>query len=136
MTSWIEILAIVPVLTSILLAYKYLITKRQGAKIASLFLQSEADKDLLRKQILQTIEDKKLVESGEFMSFLNNSREAAFSYIEDVQSEIAKFDKALYESLAEGTDSATTIKKILDANSKLQKLLPDNIKNNNVQGEL
>jgi NADPH-dependent 7-cyano-7-deazaguanine reductase QueF-like protein len=104
--------------------------------MANSLLQSDADKDLLKKQILQTIEDKKLVESEEFMMFLNNSREAAFSYIEEVQAAIAKFNQQVEKILQEDLPSMTVVMKILDANNELQKQLPDNIKNNNVQGEL
>lgn len=136
MINLIDIVYTIPVLVSLLLAYRNIILRRQRTRLVSELLQAEADKDLLKKQILQTMEDKKLVESEEFMMFLNSSREAAFTYIEEVQSEIAKFDGAIYDAISGETDSATTIKRILDANNKLQKLLPDNIKTNNVQGEL
>lgn len=136
MTGWLEILTVVPILISIVLAYKYILIKRQGRELAALFLQAEADKDLLKKQVLQTIEDKKLVESEEFMAFLSNSREAAFAYIEEAQSAIKKFNDDIEKTISEDLPSVTTVMRILDANKQLQKLLPDNIKNNNVQGEL
>jgi hypothetical protein len=131
----IEIIFMIPVIVSILLAYRYLVLKRHIAKLANLLLQAEADKDLLKKQILQTIEDKKLVESEEFMMFLSKSREAAFSYIEDAQLAVSAFDRDVKKILFESTVPKDTANKILEANNNLQKLLPDNIKNNKVQGE-
>lgn len=136
MINLLEVLYLIPILLSIFLAYKYLVARKQATQIGVMLLQAEADKDLLKKQILQTIEDKKLVESEEFMMFLNNSREAAFAYIEEAQAAIAKFDHEVEKILQDDLPSMTAIMKILDANNELQKLLPDNIKNNNVQGEL
>ena len=135
MINLTEIIFMVPVIVSILLAYRYLVLKRSLAKIASLLLQAEADKDLLKKQILQTIEDKKLVESEEFMMFLSKSREAAFSYIEDAQLAVSAFDEDIKKILFESAIPTDIASRILEANDKLQKLLPDNIKNNKVQGE-
>ena len=136
MINLLEVLYLIPILLCIFLAYKYLVLRKQGMRMATVLLQAEADKDLLKKQILQTIEDKKLVESEEFMMFLNNSREAAFTYIEEVQAAIAKFNLEVEAILQDDLPSMTAIMKILDANNELQKQLPDNIKNNNVQGEL
>jgi len=136
MINLLEVLYLIPILLCIFLAYKYLVIRKQNMQMANSLLQSDADKDLLKKQILQTIEDKKLVESEEFMMFLNNSREAAFSYIEEVQAAIAKFNQQVEKILQEDLPSMTVVMKILDANNELQKQLPDNIKNNNVQGEL
>ena len=136
MIKLLEVLYLIPILLCIFLAYKYLVIRKQNMQIANSLLQADADKDLLKKQILQTIEDKKLVESGEFMMFLNNSREAAFSYIEEVQAAIAKFNQDVEKILQDDLPSMTVVMKILDANNELQKQLPDNIKNNNVQGEL
>lgn len=136
MINLLEVLYLIPILLCIFLAYKYLVVRKQNTQIANNLLQAEADKDLLKRQILQTIEDKKLVESEEFMMFLNNSREAAFSYIEEVQAAIAKFNQQVEKILQDDLPSMTVVMKILDANNELQKQLPDNIKNNNVQGEL
>ena len=136
MLNWIDAVAFIPVLIAIFLSFKYLVLKKQNAGLAILYIQSEADKDLLKKQILQAIEDKKLVESEEFMMFLSKSREAAFEYIEDAQAAILKFNNTIFDAQIEGADSNDVLTRILDANKELQKLLPDNIKNNNVQGEL
>lgn len=132
MINLIEIIYIIPILLCIVLAYRYLVIKKENRKLFALTLQAEADKDLLRGQILQTIEDKKLVESEEFMMFLNKSREDAFSYIEDAQAAILKFDSAVLEAQIQGTSSSEVLSRILDANKELQKLLPENIKNNNI----
>jgi hypothetical protein len=132
MINLIDIVYIIPILLCIVLAYRYLVIKKENRKLFALTLQAEADKDLLRGQILQTIEDKKLVESEEFMMFLNKSREDAFSYIEDVQAAILKFDSAVLEAQIQGTSSSEVLSRILDANKELQKLLPENIKNNNI----
>ena len=116
--------------------YKTVALKRKQTKLLALLIQAEIDKDILNNQMLQTIEDKKLVESKEFMMFLNQSREAAFSYIEEAQAGILKFNDALFDAKIDGTTSDEVLTRILDANKELQKLLPDNIKNDNVQGEL
>lgn len=128
MINWTDIFVLVPMLVLIFLAYRYLIMKRQNTNLAKLFMQSEIDKDLLGKQILQIKEDKRLVESDEFMMFLNNSRQAAFDYIEEAQAGIKKFDDDVKLILLEDATSAATLVKILEANKQLQKLLPDNMK--------
>jgi hypothetical protein len=128
MINWIDIFALIPMLMLIFLAYRYLVIKRQNTNLAKLFMQSEIDKDLLGKQILQIREDKRLVESDEFMMFLNRSRQAAFDYIEEAQAGIKKFDDDVKLILLEDSTSAATLVKIIEANNKLQKLLPDNMK--------
>jgi hypothetical protein len=128
MINWIDIIALIPVLVLIFLAYRYLILKRQNTNLAKMFMQSEIDKNLLGQQILQIREDKRLLESDEFMMFLNNSRQAAFDYIEEAQAGIKKFDEDVHLILLEESSSAATLVKILEANKQLQTLLPDNMK--------
>ena len=128
MINWIDFFALIPVLVLIFLSYRYLILKRQNTNLAKMFMQAEIDKDLLTKQILQIREDKRLVESDEFMMFLNNSRQAAFDYIEDAQAGIKKFDDDVKLILLEDSTSGATLVKILEANKELQKLLPDNVR--------
>jgi hypothetical protein len=127
MINWIDILALIPMLGLIFMAYRYLVVKRQNTNLAKMFMQSEVDKNLLGQQILQIREDKRLLESDEFMMFLNNSRQAAFDYIEDAQAGIKKFDEDVRLILLEENSSAATLVKILEANKQLQKLLPDSI---------
>jgi hypothetical protein len=127
MINWIDILALIPMLGLIFVAYQYLVIKRQNTNLAKMFMQSEVDKNLLGQQILQIREDKRLLESDEFMMFLNNSRQAAFDYIEDAQAGIKKFDEDVRLILLEENSSAATLVKILEANKQLQKLLPDSI---------
>ena len=136
MISLAEIIAVVSILVLMFFGYKTVALKRKQTKLLALLIQAEIDKDILNNQMLQTIEDKKLVESKEFMMFLNQSREAAFSYIEEAQAGILKFNDALFDAKIDGTTSDEVLTRILDANKELQKLLPDNIKNDNVQGEL
>lgn len=128
MINWIDFFALIPVLVLIFLSHRYLILKRQNTNLAKMFMQAEIDKDLLTKQILQIREDKRLVESDEFMMFLNNSRQAAFDYIEDAQAGIKKFDDDVKLILLEDSTSGATLVKILEANKELQKLLPDNVR--------
>ena len=127
MINWLDILALIPMLGLIFMAYRYLVIKRQNTNLAKMFMQSEVDKNLLGQQILQIREDKRLLESDEFMMFLNNSRQAAFDYIEDAQAGIKKFDEDVRLILLEENSSAATLVKILEANKQLQKLLPDSI---------
>ncbi len=136
MISLAEIIAVVSILVLMFFGYKTVALKRKQTKLLALLIQAEIDKDILNNQMLQTIEDKKLVESKEFMMFLNKSREAAFSYIEEAQAGILKFNDALFDAYVDGSTSDEALARILDANKELQKLLPDNIKNDNVQGEL
>lgn len=131
-----NLLPIVLFLLLIILSYRNVSLRSENKSLTILNLQAEADKDLLKKQIMQAIEDRKLVESEEFMMFLSKSREAAFTYIEEAQAAIAKFDKEIEKILDDNLPSMTVVMRILDANNELQKLLPDNIRNNNVQGEL
>lgn len=127
-----DIFALVAIVALLFFVYKTISLKRSRIELMALLLQANVDKDILRNQILQTIEDKKLVESEEFMIFLNKSREAAFSYIEEAQAAILKFNVDIFDAQIDGADSDDVLTRILDANKELQKLLPDNIKNNNV----
>ena len=90
----------------------------KSKKFAMSLVQAEIDKNLLFdkiKEFDQRIESIKLERSDEFVKFLSESREAAFTYIEDVQVAIS----ALKTSIDNNDEEETAL-----AHKHLFELLP------------
>jgi hypothetical protein len=90
----------------------------KSKKFAMSLVQAEIDKNLLFdkiKEFDQRIESIKLERSDEFVKFLSESREAAFTYIEDVQVAI----NALKTSVDNNDEEETAL-----AHKHLFELLP------------
>jgi tRNA splicing endonuclease len=66
--------------------------KKQQIDLALHLAQSKIDVGILQQQVIQMNEDKKLLESEEFMQFLTSSREYAFDYIQAVQDAISDYN--------------------------------------------
>lgn len=105
-------------------------------KVARQLGQEMIDKVALDNKVKQFMSEqslKHLHESDGFIKFLTESRDSAFRYIEDVQSEISYFIKEVgpivevYRNLPTKTTSS---QKIVDAYDKLIKLMPEELKNN------
>lgn len=96
--------------------------------------QSKIDIGILNNKIAQMHEDKKLVESEEFMAFITSSRDYAFEYIEAVQDAITDYNAVLEPiinyhrtyGMAFGMDSVpyTNLEKIAKAHDALMEIMP------------
>ncbi len=87
-------------------------------KVLKDFVQSEIDKYILLEQVEkanQEINTLKIQETDGFLKFISESRDWAFSYIEDVQKTIERLHTAM-----EASDEA----KITEAYAELVKFLP------------
>lgn len=106
-------------------------------------LEAKIKKDIILSEyndLLQELQNIKLEKSDDFVKFLSDSREWAFTYIEDAQQKIAKFDILLQE-IAEWNDTygtvagdvphAEKIKQISLAYNSIRELLPEKPTPNN-----
>lgn len=89
---------------------------------------------------IQEVENMKLEKSDDFIKFLSDSRDWAFTYIEDVQAKISEFDKQIqeiaewnrtYGSVVGDTPHNSKIEEINLAYDKIRSLLPENKTPNN-----
>ena len=106
-------------------------------------LQAEINKNIIMVEYsnaVQQVENMKLEKSDDFVKFLSDSREMAFSYIEDVQLKIAEFDKLLqeivewnntYGTVAGNVPHAEKIEQISLAYNSIRELLPEKPTPNN-----
>lgn len=82
------------------IVYAFLITWMQYRKTSAALAQSKVDLVALRAKLeeLSARGDSKKIEQTEgFVKFISHSRDAAFEYIEEVQSAITEYDKAVGE---------------------------------------
>jgi adenylate kinase family enzyme len=88
---------IIGILTVFLMSSIYLMAalKKQAINLTLQNGQHIIDKKILQDRIVQINEDKKLVESEEFMQFMIASREHAFTYIEAVQESLQEYKKIM-----------------------------------------
>lgn len=129
-----NILLLVPVLTTIMLAYQSIRLRISNIELAQRLAQSSIDNDMLSLELDRAYEDKKLVESQEFMLFLNKTRDDAFNYIDNVQQELELFDKKISPILKYHETYGTVLGETVDwqnmevvnkAYKKLKKIMPD-----------
>jgi hypothetical protein len=93
---------IIGVLTVLLLLsiYGIALFKKQSINSALQNAQLLIDKNILQEKLVQLNEDKRLVESEEFMQFMISSREYAFTYIEAVQDALNEYKKVMEPKIA------------------------------------
>jgi hypothetical protein len=101
-------------------------------------LQAEINKNIIVAEynsLMQDMENQKLTKSDDFIKFLSDSRDWAFTYIEDVQANLSNFDKQMtsfiewnntYGSTAGDNVHSEKIKQISLAYEELKSLLPEN----------
>jgi hypothetical protein len=101
-------------------------------------IQAQVNKDIVSAEyskVLQQLENSKLEKSDDFIKFLSDSRDWAFTYIEDVQANLSSFDKQMtsfiewnntYGSTTGDNVHSEKIKKISLAYEELKSLLPEN----------
>lgn len=127
---------IIGVLTVLLLASIYGIAffKKQAINIGLQSAQLVIDKNILQEKIIQINEDKRLIESEEFMQFMISSREYAFTYIEAVQEALNEYKKVMepiikyhrsYGTVLGETVEWKNIEEISQAYEQLLKILPE-----------
>ena len=91
---------VIGTLVSVLIAfliYKIYSLKKANRGLAMSFLQANIDKELVSRKLQQTIDsinNANLEDKDGFIKFLSESREWAFSYIENVQASIDELVKA------------------------------------------
>ena len=112
----------------------------KNKELASVILQLIIDNKILTDKIQQDISSQTIENSDGFLKFVTESRDWAFSYIEEVQDQLNKFvevskpimeyyDK--YGRIAE-TVHTPSMDKLFDAYNELIKVLPET---ENKQGE-
>lgn len=124
-------------------AFKNMVVRRRLQDAITDRLQAEVNKNIIMSEyslLLQEVENMKLEKSDDFVKFLSDSRELAFSYIEDVQVKIAEFDKLLqdiaewnstYGTVAGNVPHAEKIEQLSLAYDPIRGLLPEKPTPNN-----
>jgi hypothetical protein len=75
--------------------YGWIFLKKTQVNLVLKLTQSQLDQNMLQQKLAQINEDKRLLESEEFMQFLTSSREYAFEYIEAVQEAISEYNSVV-----------------------------------------
>jgi hypothetical protein len=143
--SWIDAVIVGILVTIIIyLVYRFFKTRVLFKTLSDLYMQELADRMLLQKKVeelYQDIENAKLEQTDGFLKFVSESRDWAFQYIEEVQTALSEFDKAIAPELEWAktfgmvlgeTAHTETLRKISEAYDKLKEVLPkDNQTPNN-----
>jgi hypothetical protein len=114
--------------------YGWIFLKKTQVNLVLKLTQSQLDQNILQQKLAQINEDKRLLESEEFMQFLTSSREYAFEYIEAVQEAITEYNSVLEPiinyhktyGMAFGMDSVpyNNLEKIAKAHDALMEIMP------------
>jgi hypothetical protein len=130
-------------LTVAYLAFRNVVLRRKLQDALTQKLQSEINLNIVKgefSKVLQEVENIKLEKSDDFIKFLSDSRDWAFTYIEDAQEKISEFDKQIqeisewnrtYGSVVGDTPHNSKIEEINLAYDKIRSLLPENKTPNN-----
>jgi len=125
------------------LGFRNVLLRRKVNDAIAEQLQITINLNIIRSELskaLQEIENMKLEKSDDFVKFLSDSREWAFTYIEDAQEKISEFDKQIqevaewnktYGSVVGETPHRSKIEEINLAYDKIRSLLPENKTPNN-----
>jgi len=125
------------------LGFKNVVLRRKVNDAIADQLQVTINLNIIRSELgkaLQEIENMKLEKSDDFVKFLSDSRDWAFTYIEDAQDKISEFDKQIqeiaewnrtYGSVVGDTPHSSKIEEINLAYDKIRSLLPENKTPNN-----
>lgn len=128
---------IVLALLSILFAMSYYITLKRATKLTEESAKLFIDNLALQKFIDAKLEDSNTdqeVHKENFLKFLSDSRDWAFTYIEEVQSGLTEFVEDIkpeieyfreYGDIVSMQPNYYSMKKITEAYDKLIKLLPE-----------
>ncbi len=123
--------------------FRNILLRRKTQEAITDKLQASVNANIIRSEYtraLQEIENMKLEKSDDFVKFLSDSRDMAFTYIEDVQEKISEFDKQIqeiaewnrtYGSVVGDTPHSSKIEEINLAYDKIRSLLPENKTPNN-----
>ena len=125
------------------LGFKNIFLRRKAQEAITAKLQLLIRINILETEFsktIQEIENMKLEKSDDFVKFLSDSRDWAFTYIEDAQAKISEFDKQVqeiaewnrtYGSVVGDTPHSSKIEEINLAYDKIRSLLPENKTPNN-----
>ena len=125
------------------LGFRNVVLRRKVNDAIADQLQVTINLNIVRSELskaLQEIENMKLEKSDDFVKFLSDSRDWAFTYIEDAQDKISEFDKQIqeiaewnrtYGSVVGDTPHNSKIEEINLAYDKIRSLLPENKTPNN-----
>jgi len=125
------------------LGFRNVVLRRKLQDSITEKLQSNINASIIRSEYskaIQEIENMKLEKSDDFVKFLSDSRDWAFTYIEDAQAKISEFDKQIqeiaewnrtYGSVVGDTPHNSKIEEINLAYDKIRSLLPENKTPNN-----
>jgi DNA repair exonuclease SbcCD ATPase subunit len=125
------------------LSFRNVVLRRKLQDSITEKLQLSINASIIRSEYskaLQEIENMKLEKSDDFVKFLSDSRDWAFTYIEDAQVKISEFDKQIqeiaewnrtYGSVVGDTPHNSKIEEINLAYDKIRSLLPENKTPNN-----
>jgi hypothetical protein len=125
------------------LGFKNIFLRRKAQEAITAKLQLLIRINILETEFsktIQEIENMKLEKSDDFIKFLSDSRDWAFTYIEDAQAKISEFDKQIqeisewnrtYGSVVGDTPHSSKIEEINLAYDKIRSLLPENKTPNN-----
>ena len=124
-------------------AFRNMVIRRLLQNAITDKLQAEVNKNIVLVELnkaFQEVENMKLEKSDDFVKFLSDTRETAFTYIEDTQKKIAEFDKLLqevaewnrtYGTVAGDVPHAEKIEQISLAYDSIRALLPEKPTPNN-----
>jgi hypothetical protein len=126
---------IIAVLSGLLLICVYVgaLLKKKSIDLALKNAQALIDRKILEDKLIQINEDKRLVESEEFMKFMISSRDYAFTYIEATQEALKEFASIIdpiikyhhtYGTVLGETPQWSQMEEISKAYSDLIKVLP------------
>ncbi len=131
------------ILLLVYFVYRNVVLRRNLHNEITSRLQASIDKNIIMaeyKSTLQIIENMKLEKSDDFIKFLSDSRDWAFTYIEDAQEKMSEFDKQIqeivewnrtYGSVIGDIPHTSKIEEINLAYDKIRSLLPENKTPNN-----
>ncbi len=134
MITNVIIISLSTICLSFSIAY-YLITKKltkMTHEYATLYIDHVALKKFIESMSMDTVSDQE-VHKENFIKFLSDSRDWAFSYIEEVQAELKKFIEEIepeinyfneYGDVTSMQPNYYSLKKISEAYYQLARLLP------------
>jgi hypothetical protein len=109
----------------IILILDNIVLRNKIIETSILYAQSVLDNNNIKSKIFNS--DSDLTEKDHLISFLSETREVAFNYIEEVQSSLKEFSTILEKEKLNYNENS--IDKIIEAYKKIQKTLPEDLGN-------
>lgn len=109
----------------IILILDNIVLRNKIIETSILYAQSVLDNNNIKSKVFNS--DSDLTEKDHLISFLSETREVAFNYIEEVQSSLKEFSTILEKEKLNYNENS--IDKIIEAYKKIQKTLPEDLGN-------